>query len=822
MSLIWQELKVSLRLLTRAPLWVTTVVLTLVLAIGLSCAVYAVFQTVLLRSLPYPDGDELVLLQDQYLGQGYSRLGVAEPEFYDYSERSRELSSLAPMSFNEADLRVEGEPRRLDVALVTSDLFETLGVEPVVGRAFRKQETQPGGNSAVVILSRPFFQTYFGGDESRIGEAILELDGLAHLVVGVMPEGFLLPTDLGKGVPTDLLLPLVLDPANPGDRGNPNLTVVARLRDGATLESAETERDEIVASMRREHPHDYEEELGFNLLVEPLLDTVVGDMDETLVLVFSAVCLVFLVALSNVVSLTIVRLGARRAEIGMRLALGARVSQLLRQLGIEAALLAVCGGGLGLWLGHLAFRRFAATSAGFVPRLRDAALHPSVVMLATGLIGVSFLTMILVALVRGPRSKKLQQLLRSETGGTTMPAQRSVFRSLLVAAQVALSLALLAGTGLLLQSYHNTNQVELGFSSDHVLITDLTLPAAGYARGPRAAGFYEELLLRVRGLPGVVSAGVVGKVPMDSKPEVWPVEMEGGGHRSPDQPPPEAQIVSAGYLDALQIPVVDGEGFASVTDAESSRRVLVSETTARQFWPDTSPVGHRLKVRMTPDSPWLTIAGVVQDVRHHGLNQEPSPQIYFHHSQIPELVGGVAFRWMHLAVRTDEPGHTLHEPLRQEVRALDPEIPRISISTLDDVVARETASLRFILRLLSAFAILALTLTLLGLYGLISEFAGGRRREMAIRQAIGAQRRSILGLVLGQGMRWVAVGVAVGSVASFGFSKLISHHLYGISGLDLPTLALAAVLISLCAAMACLVPAWRASILAIAAEIRQP
>jgi putative ABC transport system permease protein len=812
LDLLRQDLRYALRQLRRSPGFTAVALLTLALGIGATTAIFSVVRGVLLRPLPYAHPDRVVMVWNRWTG--YERTWISPAELFDY-RKAKSLADVAAFSPTAANLEGEQGAERVASSVVTPGLFDVLGVSAERGRTFREEEGRVGGPTDVVLLTDGLWRRRYGADPSVLGRRIL-VDGAPRTVVGILPPGVRLPLQFGSPRPAELFVPLPLDPAHL-TRGSHFLYGVGRLAPGATSATVTTELETIIGRVQAA-TGEYPPEMHFEPFTVPVLDQVVGSVRTALWILLGAVGLVLLIACVNIANLLLARLEARRREFAVRSALGAGRAALARQLLVEGGLLAAGGAALGVGVALAALRVLGALGSGSVPRLGDVRLDLPV-LAATALVAVgcavAFALAPLLHLGRNNLTERLREGGRGASGGP-----RLRFRRALVGIQAMLALVLLVGAGLLVRSFWGLAAVDPGVRAGGVLSYRISLPSAEFPENGDVTGFYDRLLDRLRRIPGVRDAGAVRALPLRGSIGDWNFDIEG---RTPNQRSFTAdwQVATPGYFRSAGIPLVSGRTFRASDDVRAPGVILIDRSLAERYWPGESPLGQRIRIHAGTDhDPWLTVIGVVGNVRYATLTEPPRPTWY-----VPEAQAGAALgsprRTLSVLVRTAGDPQALLSPVRAVMHDLDPRVPLARVATLDDVVSTARAEPRFLMTLLVSFALLATVLAATGLYGVMAYFVRQRDREVAVRIAMGAHSRQVIGLVLRQGLLPVAAGLVAGLVVAVAASRALGSLLYGIGALDPLTYAVVAVGFGLVAALACALPARRATRLEPAAVLRE-
>lgn len=792
MGTILQDLRYGMRVLLQRPGFTAVAVLALALGIGANTAIFGVVNTVVLRPLPYPDPGRLMTVWDDNTRQGWPKDVTGYSTFTEWKAQSSLFESMAAYSYSSPNLTTEGDPERVLGARVTPDFFRVFGVAPELGRGFQPGEDVEG-NDQYAVLSHGLWQRRFGGDRGILGQT-LRLNDAPVTVVGVMPPLFQMPD-----AETEVWVPMRA-PTEP-DRGNHYLNVVGRLKEGATLEQAEAQLDVVMQSLAKQYPDAYE---GFGARIVSLHEHLVGDVRPSLLVLLGAVLAVLLIACANVANLLLARTAAREREIALRTALGAGRGRIVRQLLTESVLLAMAGGTLGLglaiWGGDLLVR----LAPGGVPRLEGLCVDLSVLAFTLALALLTGLVFGLAPALQMSRPNLTESLKEAKSVGAGVRGRR--LRSLLVVAEIGLALVLLVGAGLLLQSFARLRDVQPGFNAERMLTFQVSLPRAKYPDGPLLEAFPSQALERLRALPGVQSAAALHTLPLSGNYSSAGFSIEGR-----PAPPRTANIdakynpLSAGLFETMGIGLVRGRVFQPTDRSDAPPVVVINETMVSRYFPGEDPLGKRFKWGSadTKESPWREIVGIVQDTRQRSLEQEPAPEVFMPLEQEPA-------RGLTFVVRSVGDPQALAGALRAEILALDRSLPIYNLRTMEQVLSESMARRRFNLWLLGLFSGLALLLASLGIYGVMSYMVTQRTREIGIRMALGAKRRDVLRLVLGQGVVLVGVGIAAGLAAAAGLSYTLASLLYGVSRTDPATYVGVSGLLAAVALLACYLPARRA------------
>ncbi len=795
MTTLLQDLRFGARMLGKRPGFTAVAVLTLALGIGANTAIFSLVNAVLLRPLPFAEPGRLVMLWEDASRIGFPQNTPAPANYVDWKTQTRSFEGMAATMWASFNLTGYGEPQKLNGEAVTADLFGVLGVRPALGRGFTPDEERPGSDG-VVILSHGLWRETFGGERSILGRDII-LSGEKRTVVGVMPEGFqFLEPNIR------LWVPLAQAPEDWANRGGHYLTVVGRLKQGVTVEQADADLKAVMARISRDYPEDASE-LGAYVL--PLREQVSGEVRRPLLMLVVAVAFVLLIACANVAGLLLARSAARRREIAVRVALGATRRRVVRQLLTESALLSAAGGAAGLLL--------ALWSFAFLRQLVPPSLAAPLTVDARALLftlAVSLLTATLFGLAPALASSKAgpADALKQGGGRGAVGGGGRGLRGAFVVAEVALALVLLVGAALLIQSLQKLRGEYALASPEQVLTMRTVLPENRYRERAQREGFYDAVLGRVRALPGVVSAGYTTSVPLAWKGGTSGLTVEGRPPRQGLQDDAVHRQVTAGYLEALGLQLKAGRLIAESDAPQTQPVAVVNEAMARTYFAGGDALGKRFKVG-GPDAerPWVTVVGVVGDLRQMGIEAPAKPEMYLPYKQVNYQPW---FAPAHLVVRSSgEPGG-LVASVRREVHAVDPEQPVSNVQTMAEILGEEAAQRRTGMLLLATFAGLALLLASLGIYGVLSFFVAQHTQEIGVRLALGARPRAILALVLGKGMRLALAGLALGLCGALMLTRFIESQLFGVSASDPLTYAALALLLALVALVACYLPARRA------------
>ena len=792
-----QDLRYGLRTLAKNPGFTAVAVVALALGIGANTAIFSVVNAVLLRPLPFKNPEQLVMVWENAAHLGFPKNTPPPANFLDWQKQNSVFTGMAAMVERSLNLTGVGEPERLDGRRVSANMFEVLGVPALFGRTFVPDDDRPGTH--VVLLSHSLWQRRFGSEPGVIGRA-LTLNGESYTVVGVMPPSVHLP---GYGNWNDQVwVPIAFPNEEAAQRGNHFLQVIARMKPGVALKQAQAEMGTIAARLAQQYP-DYNTRT--DAVVVPLQEELVGDIKPALLVLLGAVAFVLLIACANVANLLLARAAVRQKEIALRLALGASRSRLTRQFLTESVLLALFGGGVGLLLALAAIRVLKT----FVPTTISQAQMINIdakVLVFTALVAV--LTGIVFGLAPATQAShfNLNETLK-EGGRDSVGGKGNRLRSLLVVTEVAVSFLLLVGAGLLINSFFHLRNLDPGFRADHLLTMKVDLSEVKYPDRERRSAFFDEVMRRVRALPGVQSAAVAGNLPLTYNGDSMSIGAEGIADPPPDQRPDVIfRAVGPGYFNTMGIPLLRGRDFSDQDKADSTYVVVISEKTAQHFWPGQNPIGKRLKPgSTTSDAPWREVIGVVKDVRQNDFIAAPKMQMYFTYRQLKDLAPNA------LVVRTSVEPMSLAASVRNAIWSVDKDQTVADIDTMDHIVAEAVARQRFSMLLLGLFATLALVLASVGIYGVMSYSVAQRTREIGIRIALGARRGDVLRMTVTQGLKLVGLGMVTGLAAAFVLTRVMASLLFGISATDPITFIGISLVLLAVAVLANYIPALRAT-----------
>ncbi|MFN2476878.1 MAG: ABC transporter permease [Chthoniobacterales bacterium] len=794
------DLKYALRMLLKAPGFTVIAVLTLALGIGANSTIFSVVDALLLRPLPFPDPDQLVVVWGRSSTDGSNRDALSFPDYVDLRDGSKSFTALAAYRWTEGPLAGSGEMQLLRGVAVTTEIFRVLEVQPMLGRAYTADDHMDGA-PYVIILSHAFWQRGFGGDQNVIGREIT-LSGRRLTIVGVMPPGWKFPVDHER---IDYLAPLeYLPAAQLQNRGGHFARVVGRLKPDVSIRHAESETSAIASHLARQHPSTNANRLS--TAVVTLHSDVVGNVRPALLILLGAVALVLLIACANVANLLLARAATRSREIAIRAALGASRGRILRQLLCESLLLASAGAGAGLLLAWWGVDLLNLIRPRGLPHLGEIQVNPAVAAFTFALGVASTLLAGLIPALQVSRpsvNEALQQGGKGSTGG--LHNQRA--RAALIVSQVSLSLLLLASSGLLIKSFFNLRATNPGFDPGRVMTTSISLPRVQYPEREQQRRTHGEILQKLSSLPGVESAGAVIPLPLSDIGNASSFIASGMREGGPGSHPDASHLVVAGdYFRTMMIAVLRGRVFDEADSENSPPVIVVNDAFARRFFPGRDPLGQWIRIDGDGSTvpPRRQIIGVVNDTRHESLAKAATPEFYVPFSQQP--VRGLDF-----VLRASTPGVAgLDAQVRHALGEIDKDLYVAPLRPMDRLVSDQLAQPRFNMMLLGLFAAVALTLAAIGIYGVIAYSVTQRTREIGIRMALGAQKQQMLAMMLRQSLTLVVIGLAVGLAAAFAATRLLASLLYGVGANDVFTYAAVVVLLGGAALLASYIPARRA------------
>ena len=799
-----QDFRYAMRQLRKAPGFAAVAVITLGLGIGANTAIFSVVNGVLLRPLAFRNADRLVRIwhvPPEKSFPGIKTFSVSAANYLDWKKQNDVFEKMAIYHYGGFTLSAGDHAESVEATDVSGDFFATLGVRPILGRTFSEEEDKPG-KSHVVVLSNRFWQEHFGSNRDIVGQTVT-LDGSSYSVVGVMPPSFRFP-DYAL-----MWAPLGWTDEQKAIRGNHNDQVIARLKSGVDLRQAQAEMNTISSRLAQQYPED-DKDWGATVL--PLQADLVSDVRPALLVLLGAVGFILLIACVNVANLSLAKTFSRHKEIAIRTAMGASSLRILRQLLAESVFLALLGGALGLALSHFGVRLIMAFLANRVPHSTDVGLNLEVLAFTAI---VSVLTGIAAGVfpaIHLSRSN-VNQALKEGLGRTGSDSGGNATRSGLVVVEVSLSLVLLVGAGLMIRSFECLRNVDPGFDSSGVLTMSAAVSGTKFSQPQEEVSFFQRVLGRVRALPGVLSAGLIDDIPLGGDGSHQPIAVEGRPVvPTSEQPEVDVAIISAGYVSALRIPVLRGRDFTDSDGAERPAAILISQSLAKQFWPNENPIGKHITLSFFPGVA-REVVGVVGDVKSDGLDQtRTASALYLPFGQVSAVANETWRSYpMTVVVRTALNPTSLVSAVTAAIRETDRDIPIVDVRTMDDLVTTSLSQQRFSLLLLGAFAVLAMVLAAIGIYSVLSYSVRRRVQEIGIRLALGARLADVLRMVVMEGMKPTLLGVTLGIIGALALARVMSTLVYGIKTTDPITFLAVAVLLALVALFASIVPAYRAA-----------
>jgi putative ABC transport system permease protein len=792
-----KDARFSLRKSVKHPAFSLIVIVLLAIGIGMNTALFSVVNAVLLRPLPYHAPHQIVYLEDNLKGHNLTDLPISAPEFVDYSKQTQLFRGVAIYDDWEATLGSSGarSAQRFQGAVVSASLFHVLGVSPLEGRLFLNEENRAGANNEV-ILSYDFWKQRFNRNPAVVGTTV-SIDSASYKVVGVMPSGFFFPDR-----ETVAWTPIPFHPEDftESERGSRSYLAIARLATGISLERAEAGMQTVAARLKAEYPNEYADS-GWAITLRPLTEVFTGDTRRPLLMLLGAAGFILLIVCANLSNLLLSRAAAWRKEVDIRIALGGTRSRIVSQFLTESGVLLFFGALLGLLIAPFGKKVILDIVAAGIVRPQDVSIDLRVLLFVLALSLFTGLTFGL-----GPAfysyNRRLTESLREVQGTGAKSSQR--FRDVLMVAEVSLSLILLIGAGLMIKSLRNLQNVKTGFDPSNVLTMKSYLPVDAYP-DPRRIEFYRELLNRVSSLPGVQSAGMINQLPLGGGRSDRTFVIKGRPVSPETAPDEEYRVVYGDYFQALRIPLERGRYFSSSDTEKAPKVLIINQSMARKYWPNSDPIGASVSYYAGPGGPleWRQIIGIVANVRHFGLDLQPKPEFYVPYEQHPKA-------FMTLVLRSNIPQSVLAASVRAAVDQIDRNQAIYDISPMTEVISNSIKKQRVSTLLLSLFAFVALFLSSIGLYGAVSYLVTQRTREFGVRIAIGASNRDILLWILRHGMLLVCVGLVIGLSVAFALTRVLSSFLFNVTTTDVLVLVTVPLIQCAVAAIACLVPARRA------------
>lgn len=794
METLLQDLRYAFRMLVKTPGFTIVAIIALALGIGANTAIFSAVNAILLRPLPYTNPDRIVMIWMDNTRMKEKEDWHSYPNYVDYRDQNQVFEEVAAFNDRAFNLMGTGDPERVIGAWSTANFFSVMGVEPRFGRTFTAEEEEPGRDQ-VVVLGHGLWQRRFGSDPEIVGQPI-SINGNPRTVIGIMPPGFKFPSERAE-----VWVPLAFNAQRKQARGAFSLKAIGRLKEGVTIEQARADMTTIATRLEQ----DYRDALeGFGVNLVPLHDQTVGKIRPALLVLLGAVGFVLLIACANVANLLLARAASREKELAIRTALGAGRRRIVRQLLTESVMLSLAGGVAGLIIAVWGLDILLALSPEDIPRLNQVNIDPRVL---TFTLAVSLATGLIFGLAPALQASRpdLNESLKEGGRGTTAGAHGRRVRSVLVVSEIALSLVLLVGAGLMIKSFMRLQDVDLGFNPDRLLTAQVQLSGSKYGEGQQRAAFFQQLIERIQASPGVQSVGAISSIFLSNTPNSGNFTIEG---RPPfptsEQVEATADSITPEYFQTMGTPIMAGRAFTDADGPDAPEVVIINETFARRFWPDEDPLGKRWKFG-GPGSqgPWITIVGIVADSRRTGFDAQPRCEAFFPNAQGPS--GALT-----VVVRTANDPLQLAPTLRANVHSIDPDLPVHNIKTMDELLGSMMSQRRLNMLLFGILAGVALVLAAVGIYGVIAYSVTERTHEIGIRIALGAPSTEILKLVMGQAMLLAAGGVVLGLLAAFALTRVMSRLLYGVSATDATTFVVIAVLLPSVGLLASYIPARRA------------
>jgi predicted permease len=819
METFLQDVRYGVRMLRKNRGFALVAVLTLALGIGANAAIFSIVYGVLLKPLSYSGGERTLRIWQAVPSSGFTQLGMTQAQLVRLREQSGSLEAVGAYVYRQVTLTNQENAERIRSAFVSAGVFESLGAQPALGRSFQPGDEEPA-RSQVTVLSYMTWQQRFAGDNNVLGRT-MKLNGNLYTIIGVMPAGFRLPEDSGGAQSVEVWNAMPIDTANL-NWGSYSFNPVVRMKPGIDLARATSEIQTVFARVRQERPSSAINDPGYSIQVLRLQDDLVSPVRTALWVLLGAVTAVLLIVCANVASLLLARSVTRQKEMAVRSALGASRLRLARQMLTESVLLALLGGAAGLGLAALSLRLILRMAASQVPRLNEVTLNVPVLLFTLAISVIAALFFGMAPAMQAMR-QNLNSSLRDQGQGVSSGSAKHRLQRLLTVGEVAMALVLVISAGLLLRSLNRLLAINPGFDPGNVLTAQINLPATQYIDGAHAAGFYDQLIQRVRALPGVTSVAAIGGLPLTGSggDTVFQIEgrPEGAGPTDSGAHPATNAFghfyywpVTANFFSTMRIPLLRGRAIQDSDTAASPPVILINETMARSFFPQGDAVGKRVRLFFsdTKTGPWVQIVGVVGNIPLRQLNEEAQPEAY-----VPSVQSAVTADWNSpvrtMVVRSTADPMTLINSLRAEVSALDRGVPVSLLQTMDQLLDQSVAQPRFNVVLLGVFAAVSLVLAAIGIYGILSNGVRARTQEIGIRMALGAEKSAVLRLVVGQGIRLALLGVVVGLVAAVLCTRFLSGMLYQIRPLDVGTFAGVSLGLLVVAALASYVPARRAA-----------
>ena len=811
MSTLLSDIRYALRTFKKSPGFTAVVALSLAIGIGACASLFSIANALLLRPLPYKDADRLVILWNRSPGLNITQDWFSTAQYFDIKSGHHGLEEIAIAIGGNENLTGSGDPERVGAIHVSSNLLPMLGEKAALGRLFNVEEDVKGA-AATVVLSYGMWARRYGSDPQIIGKSI-QVNGVSREVVGVLPKSFSLPREvmptLDGAEQADILLPLPLASDAPRIRSHEDYNIIGKLKPGVSVREAQAEMDTLTASLRRDYPEVYPPNGGLTFGVVPLLEQVVGDARYSLIVLLGAVGFVLLIACANVANLQLSRAVARQKEFAVRAALGAGRGRILRQLFTESVLLALGGGALGIVFSFVCVHWVHVLGPKSVPRLASIGVDAEALLFTVGLCVFSGILFGLAPAWRATQIDlhgTLKEAGRGSAGSGSVWGRGNNLRRMLVISEMALSVVLLIGAGLLIRSFARLLRVSPGFNPENVLTVELTMSGPKYKDAQAILSTYHQLWERLEGLPGVAAVGAITSLPLSEMYAWGPIVIEAR------TPPPGEQfinadqrVVSGHYFEVMEIPLRSGRFFNDQDTQANPRAAIIDEYMAQEYWPHEDPLGKRMRFGgLDADGKWITIVGVVGRVKQYTLDSDSRIAFYLPQTQYPTRAMNIVLR-----SRTDPSGLT--SAVKKALRELDSDLPMYNVRTMDQRLGESLARRKFSMALLTAFACLALALATIGVYGVMAYLVNQGTRELGIRIALGASQRNILVLVVRQGMALALAGVSIGLAGAFALTRLMQSLVFGVKTTDALTFAAIPLLLTLIALLTSHIPARRAA-----------
>ncbi len=811
MNTLLQDLRYAARAFAKNPGFAATALLSLGIGIGANTSIFSVASALLLHPLPYQNADRLVILWNRSPGLNIAEDWFSTAQYFDIKNGHRGFEQVAIAIGGNYNLTGYGEPERVGTIRVSSNLLPMLGVRAALGRLFAPEEDR-AGSAPTAVLSYGMWSRRYGADPGVVGKSIV-LNGQSYQVVGVLPQAFSLPQEvlptLGAAEDGEIFVPLPLAADSSQIRTHEDYNIIGKLKRGVSVRQAQAEMDAITARLRQDYPAVYPPNGGLTFGIVPLLEQVVGNVRRSLVILVGSVGFVLLIACANVANLLLSRALARQREMAVRAALGAGRARIVRQLLTESLLLAAGGGALGVLFSVWSIQWIHALRPKSIPRLHDIAINGEVLLFSLLLSLLSGIFFGLAPALRASRldlCRNLNDSSRGSAGAGAVWGRGNKLRRLLVVSELALAVVLLVGAGLMIRSFARLSDVAPGFNPSNVLTFDLTMSGRKYNNAPAVLQTYRQLWDRLERLPGVTLAGGVSTLPLSQLFAWGPITVEGrvppAGEKFLNA---DVRIAAWNYFQSMEIPLRRGRFFNEHDDAASPRVVIVDEYMAEQLWPREDPIGKRIHSGgLDSKAPWMTVVGVAGRVKQYTLDADSRIAYYRPHAQAP-------VREMNVVVKSSSAAAALTAAVKKEIHELDPDLPIYQVRTMQDIVGASLARQRFLMLMLAGFAVLALALATIGIYGVMAYLVNQGVREIGIRMALGATQRGILGLVVRRGMLLALLGVALGLGGALALTRLMQSLIFGITATDPVTFVAIPMVLTTIALLASYIPARRAA-----------